>query len=358
MNATTKKILVINPGSTSTKVAVYHDHRQIFFSNIAHAPEELAHYEQLFEQLPFRKQVIEDSLKNQGIKMDFDAIIGRGTLAKPVEGGVYAVDDEMIKATLHAPWTHPCNMACILASELTEKQHNHCQAFMADPGCVDELCDEARISGSPLLQRTCIWHALNQRAVAHRFAKEQQKQYEDLRLIICHMGGGISIAAHEYGKAIDANNALDGEGPFSAERAGTLPAGQLIHLCFSGKYSETQLRKSIVGKAGLTAHLGTNDLRIIEKEALKGNKKMKKILDAMIFHIAKCIAAEGAVLSGNIDALILTGGMACSKYMIEGLKHRLTYLAPIHIYPGEDEMEALAFNALGVLNGDIHLKDY
>lgn len=223
---------------------------------------------------------------------------------------------------------------------------------------MDELSPLARISGSPQMPRVCIWHALNQRAIARRFANQIGKKYEDLNLIICHLGGGISIAAHEKGKAIDANNALDGEGPFSPERAGSLPAAELIKLCFSGKYTQQQLLKRIAGKAGLTAHLGTNDMKEIEQRISHGDKHAELIVDAMIYHTAKNIAAESAVLCGNIDAILITGGMARSEYIVSRLRKRIGFLAPTYCYPGEDEMEALAMNALAAMRGKCEVKQY
>jgi len=216
----------------------------------------------------------------------------------------------------------------------------------------------ARISGSPLMPRICIWHALNQRAIARRYARGIGKEYEDLNLIICHLGGGISVAAHEHGKAIDANNALDGEGPFSPERAGSLPAADLIRLCFSGKYSEKQLLKRIAGKAGLNAHLGTNNMREILQRIKEGDEHAKIIVEAMLYHVAKNIAAEAAVLCGKIDAILLTGGMAHSDYIVSELRRRIGFLAPVYTFPGEDEMEALALNALAVLQGRRESKIY
>lgn len=223
---------------------------------------------------------------------------------------------------------------------------------------VDELCDEARISGSPHCPRVCIWHALNQRATARKFAAGIGRKYEDLNLIICHLGGGISVAAHCHGKAIDANNALDGEGPFSPERAGTLPAAALVKLCYSGRFTEDQLLKRIAGHAGLEAHLGTTDVKEILHRIENGDKKAELVIDSMIFHTAKAIAAEGAVLFGDIDAILITGGMAHSEYIIERLKRRIAYLAPVYVFPGENEMEALASNAVMALRGEIEAQDY
>lgn len=352
------RILVINPGSTSTKVAVYIGDSPLQVSTIRHKPEELKLFEQVVDQKDFRRQIILDWLKENNIPFCFDAIIGRGGLAKPVPGGVYRVNRKMCYDTYSAMRKHACNLGCIIAAELAAKLGSGCKAYIADPGVVDELVPEARISGSPLMPRICIWHALNQRAIARRHAKSIGKRYEDLNLIICHLGGGISVAAHEHGRAIDANNALDGEGPFSPERAGTLPAADLIHLCFSGRYTEDQLKKRVAGQAGLMAHLGTTDIPEIMRMIENGDQHAQLLIDAMIYHTARSIAAEGAVLKGKVDAILLTGGIAYSEYITQGLRERVEFIAPVHIYPGEDEMKALALNALAVLRGEREAKEY
>ena len=352
------RILVINPGSTSTKVAVYIGDSPLQVSTIRHKPEELKLFEQVVDQKDFRQQIILDWLKENNIPFCFDAIIGRGGLAKPVPGGVYRVNRKMCYDTYSAMRKHACNLGCIISAELAAKLGSGCKAYIADPGVVDELVPEARISGSPLMPRICIWHALNQRAIARRHAKSIGKRYEDLNLIICHLGGGISVAAHEHGRAIDANNALDGEGPFSPERAGTLPAADLIHLCFSGRYTEDQLKKRVAGQAGLMAHLGTTDIPEIMRMIENGDQHAKLLIDAMIYHTARSIAAEGAVLKGKVDAILLTGGIAYSEYITQGLRERVEFIAPVHIYPGEDEMKALALNALAVLRGEREAKEY
>ena len=393
------KILVINPGSTSTKMAVYYDEKPILLRNITHSAEELAPFDAITEQQDFRRQLVIDELRQSDIPLDFDAVIGRGGLVKPISGGVYEINQQMIDDTLHGcvMHNHACNLGCLIAYEIAEEinaKHavpktsaNHvaketsaqdvadgspigvspinaaspsprCRSFIADPGVVDELSPLARISGSPLMPRICIWHALNQRAIARRYARGIGKEYEDLNLIICHLGGGISVAAHDHGRAIDANNALDGEGPFSPERAGSLPAADLIRLCFSGKYSEKQLLKRIAGKAGLNAHLGTNNMREILQRIQQGDKHAELIVDAMIYHVAKNIAAEAAVLCGKVDAILLTGGMAHSDYLVSRLRQRIDFLAPVYTFPGEDEMEALALNALAVLQKKREAKVY
>ena len=350
-------ILVINPGSTSTKIAVYDDSKPMLLRSIQHSPEELSQYEEITDQFEFRKQIVINELKRMNVPFDFAAVIGRGGLAKPVAGGVYEINQKMLDDTRSAIHKHACDLGCIIAYEIA-KDIPGCRSFIADPGVVDELNDYARISGSPLMNRICIWHALNQRAIARRFANEIGKEYEDLNLIICHLGGGISIAAHEHGRAVDANNALDGEGPFSPERAGSLPAADLVRLCFSGKYTEAQLLKRIAGQAGLNAHLGTNNMKELEKRIEEGDEHVKLIVDAMIYHTAKNIAAESAVLCGKIDAILLTGGLARSQYIIKKLRQRIDFLAPTYCYPGEDEMEALASNAWEVLQGRREAKVY
>lgn len=353
------KILVINPGSTSTKMAVYEDEKPVLLHNIPHSAEELAHFDAITEQQGFRRQLVLNELLRSGIPLEFDAIIGRGGLVKPIAGGVYEINEKMVEDTLHGSvmHNHACNLGCLIAYEIASKIPG-CRAFIADPGVVDELSPLARISGSPLMPRICIWHALNQRAIARRYARGIGREYEDLNLIICHLGGGISVAAHEHGSAIDANNALDGEGPFSPERAGSLPAADLIRLCFSGKYTEKQLLKSIAGKAGLTAHLGTNNMREILDRIKQGDERAQLLVDAMLYHTAKQIAAEAAVLCGNIDAILLTGGMAHSDYIVSELRRRIAFLAPVYCFPGENEMEALALNALAVLQGKRLSKTY
>lgn len=351
------KILAINPGSTSTKIAVYENETPLLVRNIKHTVEELAVYPEVIDQFEFRKNLVIRELEVNNIPFVFDAVIGRGGLVKPIPGGVYEVNDAMKRDTVHAMRTHACNLGGLIADNLASSLPG-CRAFIADPGVVDELEDIARITGSPLMYKITIWHALNQKAIARRFAKEQETTYEDLDLIICHLGGGISVAAHRHGRAIDANNALDGEGPFSPERAGTLPAGQLIDLCFSGKFTKDELKKRISGRAGLTAHLGTTDVPAIIKSIEEGDKKAELILEAMIYNVAKAIGAASTVLYGKVDAILLTGGIAHSDFILSRLKKRISFIAPIHVYPGEDEMEALALNAIGALKGELPIQVY
>lgn len=351
------KILAINPGSTSTKIGVFHDEKLVMHNTIRHKPEDLIHFPTAMEQFDYRQELVLSTLQQEGIPFDFDVIVGRGGLVKPVEGGVYEVNDTLVKDTAHAFCKHACNLGSLIADSLAHKLP-HCKALMADPGVVDELDDVARINGCPLMPRFTIWHALNQKAIARRYAKENGTHYEDLDLIMCHLGGGISLAAHKHGRAIDANNALTGEGPFSPERSGTLPVGPLIDLCFSGKYTHQQMIKYVTSQSGLLAHLGTNDVQVIIKRIEGGDKKAQLVLDAMIYQIAKGIGGLAPVLYGKVDAIILTGGIAYNDYVISRLTERIKFIAPVAVYPGEDELTALAMNALYAMRGDLPIKTY
>jgi butyrate kinase len=317
----------------------------------------LSHFADAMKQFEYRQDLVLKTLEEENIPFDFDVIVGRGGLVKPVEGGVYEVNETLHHDTEHAMCKHACNLGSLIADSLA-KRLPHCKALMADPGVVDELDDIARINGCPLMPRFTIWHALNQRAIARRFAKEHNTHYEDLDLIMCHLGGGISLAAHKHGRAIDANNALTGEGPFSPERSGTLPVGPLIDLCFSGKYTHEQMIKYVTSQSGLLAHLGTNDVEEIVKRIESGDKKAELVLNAMIYQIAKGIGGLAPVLYGKVNAIILTGGIAYSDYVISRLKERISFIAPVYVYPGEDELTALAMNALSAMRGELPIKIY
>lgn len=358
------KILAINPGSTSSKIAVFEDERKIMDYTIRHSVEELARFRKVLFQLDYRRDLILKALEENNIPCKFDAVIGRGGLTQPIPGGVYEVNDEMVQALHASPRDHACNLGSLIARDIASMIGN-CKAYMADPGITDEMDEIVHITGSPHLPRITTWHALNQRAIGRRFAADWSRQhpdtpkkYEDMDLIIVHLGGGISIGAHHHGRCIDVNNAFDGEGPFSPERAGTLPSGTLIDLCYSGKYTKDELKKRISGKAGLAAHLGTVSIPDIEKRIAGGDEHARLVLDAMIYQIAKSIAALTPVLYGNVDAVLITGGIAHSEYVMSRLKKRVDFIAPVHVYPGEDELEALAANALGALKGDLEVKEY
>ena len=358
-----KKILAINPGSTSTKIAVFEDSQPVMHNTIRHSVEELARFPRVIDQLDYRRDLVLKALAASGIPFEFDAIIGRGGLLRPIPGGVYEVNDAMIYDTSHALRDHACNLGCLIAQSLASEIPD-CPAFIADPGVVDEIDERARLTGSPLLPRITTWHALNQRAIARRYARQLSEKegrkikYKDLNLIICHLGGGISVGAHKGGKCIDVNNAFDGEGPFSPERAGSLPSGALIDLCYSGRYTREELKKRISGRAGLAAHLGTVSVIEIEERIAAGDTHAKEVLDAMIYQVAKAIAALTPAFRGKVDAVLITGGIAYSKYVTGELIKLIDYIAPIEIFPGEDELEALAMNALGALSGELPVNIY
>lgn len=352
------KILSINPGSTSTKFAVYEDETLICLHTIRHSATDLLPFKTLFEQYEFRKKLMLDYLQKDGIEItDLSAAVGRGGMVRPLESGVYKVNDRMIsdlKSTY--PAEHASNLGGILAHEIAS-QIEGCQAFIADPVVVDEYQAVARISGLPQLPRKSQFHALNHKAIARKYAAANGTSYEKLQLVIAHLGGGISVAAHKYGKVIDSNQGLDGYGPFSPERAGTLDAGQLVELCFNGKSTKEEIKKMLVGNGGLMAHLGINEEPSVEKRAVSGDTQAKLVLDAMAYNVAKEIGAMLAVLQGEADAVILTGGIAYSLYIVEYIKRMIAPMVKVAVYPGEDEMEALAMSGLRVLRGE-QAKEY
>lgn len=351
------RILTINPGSTSTKIAVYDDTTPVLVENIRHTVEELAPFAKVSDQFEYRRDLVVNALETHGIPMQFDAIVARGGLLKPIEGGVYEVNDVMLGEIEHPMRNHACNLGCRIAADFAARIPG-CRALTADPGVVDELIDVARISGSPIMPRITTWHALNQRAIGRRYAAEHGLKYEDLNLIIAHLGGGISIGAHLRGRCIDVNNAFDGEGPFSPERAGSLPPGKLIDLCYSQKYTQDQLKRRISGNAGLAAHLGTTDVQAIVQSIEQGDKHAELVLNGMIYNVAKWIGAAAVSLRGKVDAILLTGGVAYSDYVVSRVKDYVSFLAPIFVYPGENEMIALASNGLAALRGQIEIKEY
>lgn len=351
-------LLIINPGSTSTKIGVYQDENQIFEKTLRHSAEEIGQFDTIYSQKNFRKEVILKVLKENNFDINtLDAVVGRGGLVKPISSGTYEVNEallEDLKVGVLGP--HASNLGGILAHEIAASVG--VKAFIVDPVVVDELSDVARLSGVPELKRISIFHALNQKAVAKRYGKESGKGYENLNLVVTHMGGGVSVGAHKEGKVIDVNNTLDGDGPFSPERAGSVPAGELIKMCFSGKYTQQEVYKKINGKGGVVAYLQTNDLKAVIDRKNQGDEKCKLVYDAFIYQVAKEIGAMSSVLKGNVDAIILTGGIAYSPYVVEDLKSAIGWIAPVVVYPGEDELLALAQGAVRVLNGEEKSKVY
>jgi len=350
-------ILVINPGSTSTKIALFNQEgKEIFSRSITHSTEELSQFKSLLEQCPVRKKIILDTLKKEKIEFNsIKTIIGRGGVLKPLEAGTYEVNNKLINDLKNSPIEHASNLGGIIAHEIAEKID--VPAYIADPVSVDEFTDIARISGLKGIERKSLLHTLNIRANAFRYAKEQGKKFEEINLIVAHLGGGISIAPIKKGKIVDVNNANDG-GPFSPERSGSLPNKALIHLCYSGKYSEKELYKLITNQGGLVSYLGTNDTREVMKKIEQGDNYAKLIFEAMCYQIAKEIGAMAIVLKGKVEAIILTGGIAHNETLVNKIKDHTGWIAPVVVYPGEEEMKALAQAVIRVIDGAEKVKIY
>lgn len=352
------KLLIINPGSTSTKIGVYEGEKEVLEETLRHSAEEILKYDTIFDQLDFRKEVILKVLKEKGIDInELDAVVGRGGMLKPIEGGTYEVNEAMVedlKVGVQGP--HASNLGGILSNEIAKEIGK--RAFIVDPVVVDEMEEVARLSGVPELPRKSKFHALNQKAVAKRYAKEHNTSYEDVNLIVVHMGGGVSVGAHKKGRVIDVNNALDGDGPFSPERAGGVPSGELLEMCFSGKYSKEEVYKKLVGKGGFVAYANTNDARDLIKLSQEGDEKGSLIFNAFIYQIAKEIGSMAVVLDGEVDAIVLTGGIAYSEYVTNAINKKVKWIAPMVVYGGEDELLALAQGAIRVLDGVEEAKVY
>ena len=351
-------ILAINPGSTSTKVAIYQDDKAVRELTLRHSTEELAPFAGVLDQFDFRKQIILDAMKEAGVTLsDIDAVIGRGGLIKPVKSGVYEVNETMIDDIRHRPvGQHASNLGALLAYDIAREAG--AKAYMADPVVVDELQDVARITGHPDIERVSIFHALNQKAMARAYAEKRGVRYEDLNLIVVHLGGGISVGAHRKGEVIDVNNALDGEGPFSPERAGGLPALAVAKWAASGKYDIRQIAKFINSRGGFVAHFGTNSAMEISKRAEEGDQRAALVHDAMCYNVGKAVGAMATVLKGQVDAIILTGGIAHDKYVCKYIGDMVSFIAEVVVMPGENELEALAGNALRVLEGKLTPRVY
>ena len=351
------RILVINPGSTSTKIGVFEDEVQLFSKTLRHSPDKIAEFAAIADQKAWRKDLVMEALKEN----DFDvttlsAVSGRGGLIAPTRGGTYATTDKMMAdCAAGVSGQHACNLGGLIAREIGDELG--IPSFIVDPPVVDELAPVARYSGHPAITRSSIFHALNQKAVAKRYAKEVGKKYEDLNLLVCHMGGGISVGAHVKGSVIDTENALDGEGPFSPERSGSLPAGSLVKMCFSGKYTEAELKKMITGQGGLVAYVNSTDMKQLLIDA-ETDPQLAEVMDAFHYQIAKEIGAMAAVLAGKVDQIILTGGIAYGKETVAAIREKVEWIAPITVYPGEDELLALTQGALRVLKGEEQLMEY
>jgi butyrate kinase len=351
-------ILSVNPGATSTKVAIYEDEKPTKVETIRHSPEDLSSFEKTIDQLGYRKELVLGFLEKNKIETrNLSAIVGRGGPFKPLFSGTYRVNERMLSDVRsgNVQADHVSNLGCLLAFDLT--RGTDVPAFIVDPVSVDEFPPVARISGLPELPRKSLSHALNIKMVARKAAKRLYKPYEKLNLIIVHLGSGISVTSHQKGRMIDVNNANDG-GPFSPQRVGSIPVTGLAKLCLSGKYTYPQIYEKLTKKGGLLAHLGTDDLEEVEKRISGGDDKAELVYEALVYQAAKEIGAMATTLLGKVDAIVLTGGMAHSKRFVKKIKERVRFVAPILVFPGEDEMEALSRGALRVLKGEEKAKEY
>jgi butyrate kinase len=351
-----KHILALNLGSTSTKVAYYVDEQCVVRQTLDHDVKELNKSHELFDQYDYRLSAIQKFIAEHNISIEkLDAVVSRGGNTKPLVSGAYQINDVMLEQLRDGRYgVHPANLGCFMAYEMCKE--NNGLACTVDPAVTDELQPLARLSGLPQLKRESKFHALNQKATAKRYAQDIGKDYNELNLIVVHMGGGVSVAAHKNGAVIDVNNSLEGDGPYAPGRAGGLPAKGLVDLCFSGEYKKDEIARMLTGKGGLTAYLGTADVREIEARIDAGDKEAEYYLQGMTYQIAKEIGAMSTVLRGKVDAILITGGIAYSQRVVNWVKGNVAFIADIILYPGEDEMEALALGTLRVLNGEEKLK--
>jgi len=351
------KILTINPGSTSTKVALFRDEELSLEETIAHKAGELRDYEKIWDQFEFRHKAILDLLKRNAIKLtELSAVVGRGGLLRPLEGGTYLVNRRMVEdAKRGVQGEHPSNLGCALAQSIAREAG--VPAYVVDPVSVDEFEPLARYSGHPLLERRSLSHALNIHAVARLAAERLKIDYRQANFVVAHLGGGISVCPVRGGRIIDANDASS-DGPFSPERTGGLPLQGFITLCFSGKYSESEMRRLVMGKGGLLAYLGTNSAKEVEERIAKGDEKAEEVYQAMAYQIAKEIGAMATVLEGRVDAIVLTGGLAKSEMLVNWITRRVSFISQVLTFPGEFEMKAMALGALRVLRGQEEAKEY
>jgi butyrate kinase len=352
-------ILAVNPGSTSTKFALYNGSELLFEKTLRHTSAELDQFQRMTDQLPFRYRLIMEALREEGTNLDnISAVVGRGGLVNPIESGIYEVNDLMKEhLTLAVNGEHASNLGALLADMMVASMPG-ARAYIVDPVVVDELEPVARLSGHPLISRRSIFHALNQKAVARIYAESAGRLYEDLNLIIAHMGGGISVGAHRRGRVVDVNNALNGDGPYSPERSGGLPAAQLAEICFSGKHNHQEVKGMLAGKGGLVAYLGTNSFQEAGRMAEEGDEHARLVIEGCGYQIAKEIGAMAAVLSGEVDAVILTGGLAYDNDHVARVTSMVKSIAPVFVYPGEDELKTLAYNGYLAVNGRITVKEY
>lgn len=352
------RILVINPGSTSTKIALFENNHCEFSESISHSKDELKKFKHISEQHSFRTELIEEFLRQHKITLSsLHAVVGRGGLLRPIPSGTYRVNEVMLDELNQAErGEHASNLGAIISFDIALKVN--IPAFIVDPVVVDEFDDIARYTGIKELKRRSILHALNQKAVARKASQELGKKYKELNFIVAHMGGGITVGSHLQGRIVDVNDGLSGDGPFTPERSGGLPASTFMELCYSGQYTRDEMKKKLIGQGGMIAYLSTSDMSSVEKRVEKGDKEAEKYYRAMAYQVAKEIGLSATVLKGKVDGIILTGGLAYDKIFLSFIKERVSWIARIFIYPGEMEMEALAAGALRVLQGEEKYKEY
>lgn len=352
------RILAINPGSTSTKLSIFESEKETIQHTVSHPAGQLKPFQRIMDQATFRLDLIRAFLAAQLIELkSLQAIVARGGLLKPIPSGVYAVNQAMLTDLLEARFgEHASNLGAVLAYRLAREAD--CPAFIVDPVVVDEMEDIARLSGLPELKRKSIFHALNHKSAAREAARVMGKEYEQCGIIVAHMGGGISVGAHRNGRVVDVNNALDGDGPFAPERSGSLPVGQLVNLCYSGKFTLAEMKRKIVGNGGLVAFRGSNNFTDLKKAADAGDANAALLYEGMACKISQEIARHGATLKGRIDCIVLTGGMANDKDFTAKIIERVRHLAPVQVIPGEREMLSLARGAMAVLTKKDNLREY
>jgi len=353
------KVLAINPGSTSTKVALFEGERELWNITQRYGVDTLKAFPNVMAQEDFRLGEIELVLKQQNTALEeIDAFVGRGGVLRPIPGGTYAVNEKMLDDLRSCRYgAHASNLGAPIAWRLASKSGDK-PSFIVDPVVVDELADIARVSGLPEAPRRSIFHALNQKFMARRLAAELGLDYENAKIIVTHMGGGVSVGVHDKGRVVDVYNALEGDGPFAPERAGILPNCGFVDMCYSGNYTFEQVQRRIAGEGGMVALLGTNDLREVERRIRSGDEKARLVYEAMAYQIVRAIGASATVVNGEVDAILLTGGIAHSEAFVELIKDRVSFIAPVYVRPGEEEMQALVQGALRVLRGVEEAKEY
>ena len=371
------RILVVNTGSTSTKIAVYDSGEKLFEKNLTHTAEEISQYESVMDQTPMRRDAITDFLSESGIALEsIDLVMARGGLITPIQTGVYEVNQAMRDALVEGKdGVHACNLSALLADDIAalvneareamdpmervrKGMSGKCRAFIADPPMADEMLPEVKVGGLPEFPRRTLFHALNSRAMVRRYARSIGKTNKEVTVIVAHMGGGSSVSLHRNGLVIDVNDSLGGDGPISPERAGSVPGFPLVEKCFSGKWTKDQIKKRLVGRGGAVAYFGTNDFRELTARAEAGDKECETFIKGYCISFAKYIAAVSTVVYGKVDAIILTGGIAYSKMIVDDIRERVGFIAPVEVYAGENELESLAENGYGILAGEFEIKEY